>query len=31
MKTLRAHPDSYADVLCLHFGKHLEALEAGII
>ncbi len=30
MDTLRAHPDTYAEVLCLHFGKHLEALKAGM-
>jgi hypothetical protein len=28
--TLRAHPDTYADVLSLHFGKHLLALKAGM-
>lgn len=30
MDTLRAHPDTYTEVLCLHFGKHLEALKAGM-
>lgn len=28
--TLRKHHDTYADVLALHFGKHLEALKAGM-
>lgn len=30
MDTLRAHPDTYADVLCDHFGRHLKALKAGL-
>lgn len=28
---LRAHPDTYAEVLTLHFGKHLQALQAGMV
>jgi hypothetical protein len=28
--TLRAHPDTYAEVLCDHFGRHLKALKAGL-
>ena len=28
--TLRAHHDTYAEVLALHFGKHLQALRAGM-
>lgn len=27
---LRAHPDTYAEVLALHFGKHLHALRKGM-
>lgn len=27
---LKANPDTYADVLALHFGKHLLALKAGM-
>lgn len=27
---LRAHPDTYEEVLTLHFGKHLQALQAGL-
>lgn len=27
---LEAHPDTYADVLCDHFSRHLEALRAGM-
>jgi hypothetical protein len=26
---LEAHPDTYAEVLCSHFSRHLEALRAG--
>jgi len=28
--TLKANPDTYRDVLCIHFGKHLNALKAGM-
>ncbi len=28
--TLQAHPQTYIDVLTVHFGKHLEALKAGL-
>ncbi|WFB34790.1 tagaturonate epimerase family protein [Kiritimatiellota bacterium B12222] len=31
MDTLRANPETYSDVLCLHFGKHLKALKAGML
>jgi hypothetical protein len=27
---LKAHPDTYAQVLALHFSKHLQALRAGL-
>ena len=27
---LNAHPDTYAEVLAIHFGKHLTALRAGM-
>jgi len=27
---LIAHPDTYIEVLAIHFGKHLEALRAGL-
>lgn len=30
LQTLKAHPDTYRDVLCIHFGKHLDALKAGM-
>ncbi len=29
-KCLQANPDTYAEVLALHFGKHLLALKAGM-
>ncbi|MEX2381180.1 MAG: tagaturonate epimerase family protein [Opitutales bacterium] len=31
LDTLRAHPDTYAEVLCDHFGRHLKALKAGLV
>jgi hypothetical protein len=27
---LRDHPDTYRDVLCDHFTRHLQALQAGM-